>query len=235
MATKSMTSNSSAPIVLEKTSGNSGVKAVVAIVVLVGGYFVVKNWNQKRKQQETEGQLQDNKSVQIATLLRNALDKWFGADIATIIQVAPQVTNFDSVARAYESLYHRSLTQDLTSKLSPEQLNQFYSQMRVKGRPETERTFIDRNVTNVPIKKGDMIFIDWQGKSFISLFKNSEDYPVKIYTRLLKPARISPSPFGKVLQVDKINYKTGNVTALLAWVQIATGQKYWIRLSDLKK
>lgn len=230
-----MSAATASPVVVEKGSGGGMVKAVVAAVVLVGGYFAYKKWSEKRKQQETEGQLQDNKSVQFATLLRNALDKWLGADADTIISVAPQITDFNAVARAYDSLYHRSLTEDLTDKLKPEQLNQFYAQMRVKGRPETTRTFIDRNVNTIAIKKGDNVFLEWTGKTSISLFKNSEDYPVKILTRIAKPAKPAVKPFGKVLQVDKINYKSGTVTALLAWVQIGTGQKYWIRLADLKK
>lgn len=229
----SSTAAAASPVVVEKSSGGM-VKAVVAGVVLVGGYFAVKSWLAKQQQKKTEGQLQDNKSVQYATLLRNALDKWFRADTETIYSIAPKILDFKAVADAYGTLYGRVLTEDLTDKLKPDELKKFYSLMQVKGRPQTEYTYIDRNV-NASLKKGVKVGINWNGKTTINTYRNAEDYPLKPYFKLNKPPTVSNKPFATVLQVDKVNYKDSTVSMLLAWVQIPSGQKFWVRLVDLKK
>ncbi len=229
----SNTAAAASPVVVEKSSGGM-VKAVVAGVVLVGGYFAVKSWLAKQQQKKTEGQLQDNKSVQYATLLRNALDKWFRADTETIYSIAPKILDFKAVADAYGTLYGRVLTEDLTDKLKPDELKKFYSLMQVKGRPQTEYTYIDRNV-NTSLKKGVKVGINWNGKTTINTYRNAEDYPLKPYFKLNKPPTVSNKPFATVLQVDKVNYKDSTVSMLLAWVQIPSGQKFWVRLVDLKK
>jgi hypothetical protein len=229
----SNTAAAASPVVVEKSSGGM-VKAVIAGVVLVGGYFAVKSWLAKREQKKTEGQLQDNKSIQYATLLRNALDKWFSADIETIYSVAPKILDFKAVADAYNTLYSRILTEDLTKRLEPEELKKFYTLMQVKGRPQTEYTYIDRNV-NAPLKRGMKVGINWNGKTSINTYRNTEDYPLKPYFKLNKPPTVSNKAFATVLQVDKVNYKDSTVSMLLAWVQLPSGQKFWVRLVDLKK
>lgn len=221
------------PVVVEKSRGGM-VKAVVAGVVLVGGYFVVKSWMAKQEQKKTEGQLQDNKSVQYATLLRNALDKWFGADVETIYSIAPKILDFKAVADAYDTLYSRILTKDLTAKLKPQELKNFYTLMEVRNRPQTEFTYIDRNV-NTALKKGMKVGINWNGKTSINTYRNVEDYPLKPYFKLNKPSTVSNKAIATVLQVDKVNYKDSKVYMLLVWVQIPSGQKFWVRLGDLKK
>lgn len=228
-------------VVVQKSSGNGMFKAVVAVVVLVGGYFAVRSYMRERDKQNASGRLQESIPTQQATELRNAMQAqwsrpgtWLASDVSTIMNIAGRITNFQAVVEEYKSQYSRNLVDDLTAQLTPEQFKQFNSLLKVKNRPQTERTFIDRNI-NTALKKGDSVFLNWTDKTSITLFKNAEDYPVKMLTRIAKPAKPSTKPFGKVLQVDRINYKTGNVTALLAWVQIATGQKYWIRIADLKK
>ena len=221
-------------VVVDKGSGGGMVKAIVGGVVLVGGYFAVKSWLAKQEQKKTEGQLQDNKSVQYATLLRNALDRWFGADTETIYSIAPKILDFKSVADAYGTLYGRVLTEDLTSKLKPDELKMFYSLMQVKGRPQTTYTYIDRNV-NSTLKKGSKVGLNWNGKNTITTYRNAEDYPSKPYFKIVQPKTVTTKPFASLLQVDKVNYKDSTVSMLLAWVQLASGQKVWVRLVDLKK
>jgi hypothetical protein len=107
-----------------------------------GIYF----WNKSKREQDAQSsaeRLQGDIYTQQAALIRNAI-AGAGTDEEALFKVAPQITNWSLVAKAYQTLTQGgNIEQDLSADLSADEYKYFMSLLAVKGRvPVTNKGLI---------------------------------------------------------------------------------------------
>jgi hypothetical protein len=217
----------------------------VLILGVVGGAIAAGVYLYKKAQSDGESaklaaSLETQQATMINSILKNSLLSFIyipQADADRLIALAKQIKNWPVVQSSYSTLFGDNLAEYLSAKLTPINWQAFLNNLAVKGQPQNSSgsTIVTPSIpTAAGLVVNDSVFLNWTGKASINVYTSSTEYPQKPIV-LNKPASISTAAWGKIIRIDNVKYVGSTVAMPLAQIQLAAGNKLWVRVVDLSK
>jgi hypothetical protein len=150
-------------VIQEAAPKAKGPWGYLALLIAGGAGFFFWNKSKKDADAQTSAQaLQGNIFTQQAAIIRNALEG-AGTDEEALYAVAPKITDWALVAKAYASLTQGgNIEQDLSGDLTAEEYKYFMNLLAVKGRSNVANKGVTK-AANVGIKANKIITIKAKG------------------------------------------------------------------------